>query len=137
MKVTLVPKEYSVNHTDAIAKHIEKVVEYTHGRFELSDILEGVRLGEYTLWIAYDLEGIQAVVLTSFKYYPRSTYVDITFAGGEQLEKWQAPMMQLLKKWARDNDCAGLEISGRAGWVRGLAGEGAKEICRVIEIPAE
>ena len=46
------------------------------------------------------------------------------FLGGVKIMRWRDPMLETLEKWARDNDCDGLEMTGRNGFEKVLGPHG-------------
>jgi len=55
---------------------------------------------------------------------------------GKELDTWKAPMLNTLKRWARDNHCNGLESSARIGWEKALKDHGYKAIWQTFQMPA-
>ena len=44
-------------------------------------------------------------------------------------------MLKTMRSWATDSDCTGIEGSGRVGWARVFAPEGAKVLWQAFELP--
>lgn len=135
MQVSMVPR----NHVESIWPQIEMYMQwaanYTYGRFTADDIKDSITQYDHDLWIAFDEEGIKGAVVTQFAVYPQKTYLDMVFTGGIQLDKWKDDMLALLKKFARDHDCAGIESAGRPGWVKIFKNDGHKIVFHVYELP--
>lgn len=135
MQVTLVPPEGVVPMWPKIRQHMQKAAEYTYGRYEVDDILVSITDYGHHLWVAFDDTGIHGAVVTTFKHYPRKLYLDMTFCGGDEGFTWKEPMLQMLRYWAHDNACDGIESSGRIGWARIFKGDGYKPLWQTYELP--
>jgi len=136
VKCSMVPPE----HVDAcwqdVEKYLEGAVKYTHGRYTVSDVYDCIKEYGHTLWIAFDEEGIKAAIVTSFMHYPRKKYLMMGFCGGVEISKWKDPMLKLLRHWAFDNQCDGIEAFGRMGWAKVLKKDGYKPLWQTFQLPA-
>tara|TARA_R110000868_G_scaffold26471_4_gene101826 strand:- start:406 stop:822 length:417 start_codon:yes stop_codon:yes gene_type:complete len=120
---------------EEVKPHLQKAADYTYGRFEVEDIRISITDYDHTLWIAFDDTGIKGAVVTCVKQYPRKKYLDFTFIGGEDALTWKQPMLKVLQHWAYDNQCDGIESSGRLGWERALKADGYKPLWQTYELP--
>lgn len=136
IQVTMVPREYVPDCWDDVKAHLAKAAEYTYGRYEVEDIYDAIMDYNYDLWIAFDDAGVQGAVVTKFAHYPKKKYLDMVFCGGENLKDWKDPMLKLLQAWAFDNDCDGIESTGRPGWAKIFASDGHKVVWHTYELPA-
>ena len=136
MQVTMVPSEHAAIIWPQVLPHLKKTVEYTYGRYEADDMLTGIVDYGDTLWVAFNDTGIKGAVVTSFSIYPRKKYVNMVFCGGERMDEWKAPMLKMLQHWAYDNDCDGVECSGRLGWTKIFKDDGFKFLWQTFELPA-
>jgi hypothetical protein len=136
MEVSIVPTEYVDQCWDRVKVHLEKAVEYTYGRFTLEDIYISVKEDNHTLWVAFDDEGVKGAVVTNFTSYPRKKFVHLAFIGGVEGHNWKEPMLEILTRWAYDNNCNGLESVGRPGWAKIFKNYGYKLVGYAYEIPA-
>jgi hypothetical protein len=59
------------------------------------------------------------------------------FIGGDEGLTWKAPMLVVLQKFARDNDCKLLEAQGRTGWKKIFESDGLKTRSICFDIPVE
>jgi hypothetical protein len=59
------------------------------------------------------------------------------FTGGEQLPKWKNEMLELLQRFAKDNNCTTIESYGRRGWERVFKNDGFKSRFMFYELPVE
>lgn len=90
---------------------IEAALKHSNGTYELPDILAGILEGEFRIWTAE-----RSVLLTSIATYPRKKRLNIFLAGGDGKEL--RAMLPAVGRFARREECAGLELTGRRGWQR-------------------
>jgi hypothetical protein len=87
------------------------------------------------LWVAFD-EGIfKGIVTTQVVTYPQRKLLSMHFCGGTQLKEWKVPMLDLLKKFARDMGCDGIEAVGRPGWEKVFEQDSYKALWVTFELP--
>lgn len=137
IEVTLIPTEAVGRVWKSVEPLMQKASEYTYGRFEAIDILDGLFKGEQLLWIAFDDANVYGAVVTEVYQYPRMRALMMHFVGGEKLAEWKAPMLSLLRKYAKDNNCSVLESYGRAGWGKIFKDDGYTSRFVFYEIPVE
>jgi len=133
--VSMVPPEYVKTTWPDVKNHLAKAAKYTYGRYEVDDIYDAIMEYDHTLWIAFDESGIKGAVVTSFLHYPRKKYLSLVFCGGEDLKLWKDAMLKLLQHWAFDNNCDGIESTGRPGWAKIFANDGHKATWQTYELP--
>lgn len=136
MQVTMVPREHAKSIWPEVEEYLAGAALYTHGRYEVEDILDSILEYDHTLWIAFDEVGVAGAVVTNFAHYPRKKYLVMTFTGGRELEKWQAPMLKLLQHWAYDSQCDGVEGTGRLGWAKKFKSDGYVPLWQTFQLPA-
>ena len=137
MQVSAVPAEYVKQVWPDVKEYMQGAADYTYGRYDVEDILDSVTDYDFTLWIAFNEAGIKGAVVTSFIDYPRKRMLCMQFCGGVDLEQWQAPMLELLQRWAKDNDCDGIESTGRVGWSKVFKSDGYKPLWQTYELPVD
>ena len=135
MQVSLIPTEHVADVWPRLTTHIDKVAEYTYGRYEPEDVLESITQYDHNLWLAFDGEDIKGITVTSFKQYPRIKCLDMVFCAGDEGMEWKAPMLEMLQHWAYDNECDRIESSGRLGWSKIFKGDGYKALWHTYELP--
>ena len=137
IQVSYVPKEYINTCWKEVEGYLKKATDYTKGRYEVHDLYLSICKYDYHLWIAFDKEEIKGAVVTNITQYPRKKYVCMAFCGGKELVKWKDQMLDLLRKWAKDNGCSGIEATGRRGWAKSLQSQGHKSLWESFELPLE
>jgi len=137
IEVSLVPTEYVDTCWEKIEKFIDKAAKYTYGRYTTSNIYDLVKEGDYQLWVAYDNGVFKGAVVTNILTYPQRKLLGMQFCGGEELSTWKEPMLALLKRFARDSGCEGIESTGRPGWAKVFQNDGYRATWVTYELPLE
>lgn len=137
MKVALLPAEHIFNWWPKLRGFVSRAVEYSHGRYEPEDLLEGALDGKFSVWVAYVPDGgeIKGVVVTAVIEYPRKRCLDMTFMGGDDGFDWKEPMLEALQGWAKTNGCSALEASGRTALAKVFKDDGYRLLWQVFEMP--
>ena len=133
--VSLVPVEYVDQVWPTVEPYVIKALKYASGKYQPEDVRNLVVEYGYPLWVAFDDEGIKGAVITRFVQYPRKKYLFLEFCGGRDGFSWKAPMLSVLRSWAADNDCDGIEGAGRDGWQKVFEKDGYKPTLRHFEMP--
>ena len=139
MEVTLVPPEHIEMIWPKIESYMKGAADYTHGRFTVDNIKHDLlqKQDSQQLWIAFNSEGFFGAVITEVWQYPQLKALIMHFTGGRKLLKWKQPMLELLQKFARDNDCEIIESYGRPGWEKIFENDGYKKQFVFYELPVE
>lgn len=135
IQVSLVPPDHVPQIWDKVSHMLKQATDLSRGRYRLKDLKDKLFGGEFQLWIVFDDSDFQiiAAVTTTFSYYPNLKSLHGQFLGGERLDEWRDLMCDILDRWAIDNACQIVELSGRAGWAKTLAPNGYKEVYRTYE----
>lgn len=95
---------------------LKLAVDRSHGRQLLSQVLHQILTGYQQLFIAFTEDNeIIGFVITQLMNYPNKRNLALHFLGGERLDDWAEPMLELIEKWANSNGCDMLEATGRPG----------------------
>lgn len=132
--ISLVPVEYVDQVWGTVEPYLKNALKYAGGKYEPEDVRSLVINYGYPLWIAFDDEGIKGTVITRFIQYPRKKYLFLEFCGGRDGFSWKAPMLDVLRSWAKDNGCDGIEGAGRAGWRKVFEKDGYKPTAQHFEL---
>ena len=133
-QITLVPPDGVGRVWPAVEPYVAKAVSYTDGRYEAFDVLHLLLTSDYHLWVAFCDDGIKGAVVTRFIDYPRKRYLFLEFCGGVDGFQWKDKMLSVLRDWAKDNDCDGIEASGRDGWKKIFERDGYEPKLRNFEL---
>lgn len=136
-KVTMVPQEHLEQLWPRIEHFMQRAADYTYGRYTVDDILKTVTDYGHTLWVAFNDKGFSGAVVTDFTDYPRKRYLDMVFVGGDDGLEWKDEMLVMLRRWAADNGCVGIESSGRLGWSKIFKDDGYKPLWQTYELPID
>ena len=72
--------------------------------------------GRQNLWVSYDgNKVIKAAATTLITPYPNKKLLGIQFLGGAESKAWMDVAMPVLRGFAKDNGCSGIEAIGRYG----------------------
>jgi hypothetical protein len=135
MEVSMVPAEYVDTCWAKIEPFIEKAAEYTYGRYSASNLYDMVKDGDHQLWVAYDGGDFKGTVLTNVMNYPQRRVLCMGFCGGIELKDWKTPMLDLLKRYAKDMGCDSIEAFGRPGWANVFKNDGYQIKWVAFELP--
>lgn len=89
---------------------------------ETDDVLDGVRAGRFTMWLAYLDDRLIGCLVAQALAYPRLRALNVLFIAGHNRTTWQAAMIETVEECARRNGFAFVEGIGRTGWARVLPG---------------
>lgn len=134
VQVSLVPREHVPYVWPQVEGFVEKALHYAQGKYLLEDVYALVTDFNYPLWVAFDDEGVKGAVITRFVEYPRKKYLFLEFCGGRDGFTWKAPMLRVLRAWAKDHDCDGIEGVGRDGWQKIFESDGYVPTLRHFEL---
>lgn len=110
----------------AIAPLLLKAVEHSDGRYSFDNVLEGLGTGRFELWGAMKKPAsLVAVAVTTVDVFPsgKRAYVVLQLGGSSMADA--AAFFKFLPKMegmARQAKCDVMQIIGRKGWERDLAG---------------
>ena len=135
IEVSMIPREYVDECWKKVENFVEKAAEYTFGRYDSSDIYALVTDYDHQLWAAFDGQEFRGVVVTNVAVYPRKKMLVMQFCGGERLSEWKDQMLSLLKRYARDLHCDGIEAVARPGWAKIFKDDGYQQNWVTFELP--
>ena len=125
MQVSLVDHNYVSAIWNQVEPILGKSLLTAHGRYTMKSILREIVNFEQHLWVVFDDDKkIIAALTTRFVNYPDKRLLAGQFLGGEKIMQWRDPMLETLERWAKDNNCDGVEMTGRKGFTKVLAPHG-------------
>jgi len=133
-EVSLVDPNYVSAVWDRVEPILGKSLHTAHGRFTMESILREIVNFQQHLWIVFnDDKEIVAALTTRFMDYPDKRMLAGQFLGGRDIMQWRDPMLETLERWAKDNHCAGVEMTGRKGFFcAGVEMTGRKGFFKVL-----
>lgn len=137
MIVSYVPPEYLDTVWGTAGAMIRPAAEFNGGRYTVRDAYRGITSGNMQLWIIFDDEDeekkIYGAVVTVITNYPSKKFLTILMVGGSKMYRWIEQLSDVMEKWARDNECSGVEGYGRIGWKKLLKKFGGSTQISVFE----
>jgi|TARA_R100001086_G_scaffold174319_1_gene95727 hypothetical protein len=137
IQVSHVPAEYINTCWKDVEKYLKGAADRTNGRYEIDDLYLSVCEYGHLLWIAFDKQEIKGAVITNVIVYPKKKFLCMGFCGGKDLHEWKDLMLDMLKDWAKDNKCDGIEAVGRKGWSKVFKQDGHTFLWDTFELPID
>lgn len=120
MIVTYVPPEYVDTVWGIAGAMLRPAAEFNNGRYTVKDAYHGIQNATMQLWLAFDNDDedkkIYGSIVTMITHYPSKKYLTVLMVGGSKMYLWMDTLADIVEKWARDNECDGVEGYGRIGW---------------------
>lgn len=133
--ISLVPTEHVLGAWEAVEPFMERAVEMTNGRYELEDILDALLNRNHDLWVVFTGTRVLGAMVTAIRQYPRKKYLELSFIGGDEGMEWKGQMLDILQRWAYDNNCNGIESCARLGWAKIFKDDGYRPMWQMFELP--
>ena len=89
--------------------------------YTADDILKGLIKNSFQLFISWNKK-VESAVVTEVAQYPQKRICRYFLAGGSNMNNWLEPIQTEIEKFAKLNNCQGIEVAGRKGWARKLKG---------------
>lgn len=98
---------------------LEEALKHSPVLFLPEDIRQRVADKDFICWLALVGTEIIGFSITSIVQYPQAKVCDIHWTGGAKHRgrQWLAGMLEVLKGWAKSNECSMLGGGGREGWI--------------------
>ena len=101
-----------------LVKHLIHAAMNKGGGCDFAEMETSVLRGEKLLWVAADEAVIWAAVVTGLHVQQDHKFCMIWAAGGRDRPRWHDMMKSAIEKFAKDEGCKTIRISGRRGWAR-------------------
>jgi hypothetical protein len=137
IEVSMVPKQYVDTCWQEVEPYLEKAAKYTYGRYNVNDIYTAIVDYDHELWVVFEDGRIKGAVVTNFAVDPQRKLLCMAFCGGVDLKDWKDSMLALLRRYARDTGCDGIEATARRGWAKVFQNDGFKNNWVTFELPIE
>lgn len=135
IRISLVPPDRIMDAWFTVEPFMETAADVTQGRYQAEDILEALLHLDHHLWIVFDDEKVHGALVTALKQYPRKKYLELAFIAGENGHAWKDQMLDIMRRWAYDNSCDGIESCARLGWARIFKDDGYRPMWQMFELP--
>ncbi len=106
---------------DRCSKFIEMGINHSQCELSTMDYYDRLVNQEMQLWVVYDEEKqIKWALTTEVIEYPRKKVCRIVSLGGRNLDEWVERWLDILERWAEENDCDSIETYCRKGFIKKL-----------------
>ena len=122
--VTSIPADRCVIYWSQVRDHLSPAIKASKGRWELEYVLAGLVTGQQTLWIIYQEDTVVGAITTEVVCYPEKKMLMIHFMGGKNMNEWYREMSDTMTRWAKDNECDGIECIARSGFWKWFSADG-------------
>lgn len=121
IEITRVPPHLAYAAYPEIAPLIAPAVEMSEGRHNLATTLARLSTGHMTCLVGLSQARPIMACVIQVALYPAEKWLQIPFCGGTRMKEWLTQLVATLDVYAYNEQCVGVEISGRGGWSRVLA----------------
>ena len=135
IQISIVPSDRIMDAWALVEPYMELAADATNGRYTPSDILDALLNMNHDLWVVFDDIGVKGALVTAIKQYPSKRYLELAFIGGDNGHAWKDQMLSILRRWAYDNSCDGIESCARLGWAKIFKDDGYRPMWQVFELP--
>ena len=105
----------------SVAPMLVPAIAYSGGRIDAHSVLEWLMDGRYILWVVHtEDQQPKAALVTRVANYPRKSVLAVDLCGGIDLGEWAEEADRVLRGYSHHLGLSGIELAGRAGWVRAL-----------------
>ncbi|MCK5132055.1 MAG: hypothetical protein KAR40_07895 [Candidatus Sabulitectum sp.] len=112
---------------------IDMAIQHAHGETTLEHLYKDLTLGERKLIMVTEEGKTLAAAVLSMSHYPRKKVCQVSFAGGQEMDKWCDQALPTVERIAREAGADTVRIQGRKGWLRRLRDHGYDDRGIVIE----
>ena len=134
MKIVYVRPENVWSAWPMFRDYANRVIEITNKRrCPAKFLLDLSENKESLLFITADDGTIKGFCTTSVCDYDRVKILQARMLAGDGMDEWLSLIEGKLEEIAKDNQCSGVELIGRKGWIRKLAPYGWKESSVILE----
>lgn len=121
IEIFRLPSNWAYQAWPDVAPLIAPAVEMSEGRHTLATTLNRVMEERMTCLVALSQARPIMGCIIQVALYPAEKWLQIPFCGGSRMREWLPQLMDTIDAFAYNEQCVGVEISGRGGWRRVLA----------------
>lgn len=119
--VTAVPTSELRTIWATVAPLLSPAVARSGGRVTMATLFSALSERRSVLWVAYPEDRtIRAAFVTRVAQYPARRMLVVDCAGGSGMRGWVSDVQSTFRRYAVDENCTGVEMYGRPGWLRVL-----------------
>lgn len=113
------PKETIPTLWPLIEKRLQPVIDRLNGRVTMASTFERLITGKWQCWTYWEGKECLAAITTLLSIEDSGDKtLEIVLASGDHREKWQHVAIETLKRFAKVEGCARVEMHARPGWQR-------------------
>jgi hypothetical protein len=123
-EISLMPSDKMTLVWEQCEKFLEKSCKRSNGRSTPKDVFYDCLNNRASLWIIFDKGSLDIVgcAITKINQYPTGKrMLNIDHVTGKKMNDWADRGLKVIYKWAKSNDCKGIEGVGREGfwnWIK-------------------
>ena len=135
--VSLVPTNLMTTFISQLEAKLGPAIARSRGRWDMTTLVASLMRGEQQAWAAMtkDEEAfIDGVCVTEVIIYPTGLkMLALRYLGGDNMNDWVWPGLDVLDSFAKDQGCHGIEAGGRYGFWQWLEPDGFKRTFTTFE----
>jgi hypothetical protein len=112
-------------------EYLKASIAMNRGALNEEDVYNLIQSKDMQLWGIHDGD-LKAVFTTQIVNYQREKRLRLVMIGGHEVDRWEQITSEAMDKFAKENDCSGIELWGRRGWVKRLKKYGYEEYETVV-----
>lgn len=121
--LTVQPNEIG-QYQDIAIPFIKSALEHTDGETSLGHILSDIATQKRQLWLIRDKGDFIGAVVTEISITQSGQKIgDVTLTSGWNYPLWNH-FIDVVSMWFKEMGCTAVQVVGRQGWERRLAGKG-------------
>lgn len=115
-----------------VSPMLDRVIS-RNSRYSLESVRAKLDQKTYCLLVAATEKELQSCCIITINEYPAQRWLTIIMCAGDNMVQWLVDGIAFIEKFARWQDCAGIELTGRRGWERALRALGFKRRDMMME----
>jgi|SRR5262245_11265036 len=136
-QVTLLEPPYSDFHWPRIEQELDTVKHIWAHRYTKEALFEAIARQMMQLWVVGEDDRYHLVVVTQIQDFPIGRILQVVLAFGNQFEKYLPTLDATLDRFAQIQECQEIEVIGRDGFQKLLAGRGFARKSIVLSRPVK
>jgi hypothetical protein len=105
---------------DDVRDWIQKAADQSNGRHTIISTYRLLKENKMTLFVVLKNQILKAAYVVQRVVYPNLNTLCILFCGGSEILKNMKQLETFFCQYAKENNCARLEIIGRKGWIKAI-----------------
>lgn len=106
--------------------YIKRALDHTFGEVGIEDLKAGCLSRDVQLWMMTKDGRVNGAATTEILLYPQKKVCRIITLSGTDFDEWKGVALEVIRAWAAEQGCVGVEVYVRKGFVPKLAELGYK-----------